>query len=71
MVQLLAALVGIGIIASFFTGPIALAITIPAGIALFLVLRARQPEQKVDPRYLGGAQPDQPGVQSNPDHPST
>lgn len=62
MIWLLSALVGIGIILSIFTGPLGLVLTIPAAIALFLVLRARQPQTPVDQRFVGGAQPDRPGA---------
>ena len=66
MIQVLAALVGAGIILSIFTGPIGLVLTVPAAIALFFVLRARQSEAKVDPRYLGGPQPEHAGGRDDP-----
>lgn len=65
MVQLLAALVGVGIILTIFTGYIGLALTIPAAIALLLLLRSRQSATKVDPRHLGGPQPETTGGRSD------
>lgn len=64
MIWLLSALVAIGIILSIVTGPIGLALTLPAAVGLFLVLRSRQSATPVDQRFTGGAQPDRPG---NPD----
>lgn len=58
MQYVLAALTAVGIILSFVTGPIGLALAIPAGVALLLLLRARQPRTPVDHSYTGGAQPD-------------
>lgn len=62
MIQLLAALVGIGIILSIFTGPIGLVVAVPAAGALLWVLRARQAETEVDQRFVGGPQPDKRGI---------
>ena len=55
MVQLLGTLVAAGIILSIFTGPIGLALTLPATVALFFVLRSRQSATRVDSRFTGGA----------------
>ena len=66
MVYVLAALVGVGLILSIFTGPIGLALVIPAGIALLLVLRARQPSTTVDERFVGGPQPESVGGHDDP-----
>lgn len=62
MIWLLSLLVAVGIILSIFTGPIGLALTIPAALALFWVLRSRQSETPVDQRFVGGPQPDRTGI---------
>lgn len=61
MIWLLSALVAIGIILSIVTGPIGLALTLPAALGLYLVLRSRQSPPPVDQRFVGGAQPDRTG----------
>lgn len=62
LVSALALAVAVGVVVTIFIGLPGLAVTLPLAIVLFLVLRARQSATRVDPRYLGGAQPDQPGV---------
>lgn len=66
MVYVLAAIVGIGVIVSILTGPIGLVITIPAALALLLLLRKRQPATDVDGRHLGGPEPEGVGGRDDP-----
>ncbi len=68
LVTALAAAVAVGVIVSIFSGPIGLIVTVPLAIVLFLVLRAGQSDTKVDPRYLGGPQPDNLGIPADEIH---